>query len=1189
MVDVKELIEKSGIACFSADKHAINQDARLIEPKSILIVEDELILAEVLKITLYSLGYRVTGIAALGDKAIEMVSETVPDLILMDINLRKGEPSGIETAQRILTRFSIPIIFLSGYDEPTIAKQAMNTPFYGYLRKPVNNRDLQIAIELALVKHKKDMQLKSAYVERDRCSAGGTADLEALNKALLVSERRYHGIFDRSQDGIIVQDADGIILEADEEMAKRLEIPQNALPGRSPAEFVTTDNASAISPHTATLLNGQPKVFETPYVSGSGKMTPAEEHEHYIPWNDGQAVISISRDITERTQAEEERDLKNFAVELSIAGIAIADISGNLTYVNPAFLSMWGYSDRKEVLGRSVGSFWQAPVEAQQVVDALEVRGTWFGEMTGQRKDGTLMRIQLSACMIRNAYGASVGMMGSFLDVTDHKRVEEALKKSDETIKDTGKMANVGGWELDLSTKEISWTEEVGLIHRVEPEYKPKLDEALQFYAPESRGAVEAAIQKAAETGEPFDLESLFIPLGSIHTIWVRSVGRAIYRNGKIVKLAGTFQNIDKYKRIEEALRESNEYLRNLLNNANVPIIIWDPDLRITGFNHAFERLTGCMADKVLGKRIDCLFPGETHERSMTYIGQAMKGEQWETIEIPILRKDGDVRILLWNSANIFNSDQKIIATIAQGIDITYRKQVEEALRESNEYLRNLLNNANVPIIIWDQDFRITGFNHAFERLTGCMAGKVLGKQIDCLFPGETHERSMAHIRQARMGEQWETIEIPILRKDGDVRIVIWNSANIFNSDQKIIATIAQGIDITYRKQVEEALQESETRYRNILEDQTEFICRFLPDERLTFVNESFCTYFGLNRDECIGKRHPVSIPQGDAQKMKNHLAALTPENPVAFITHRICMPSGEVRWHRWSDRAIFDRKGTVIEYQSVGRDITDLKAIETELKNSRESLEKLVVARTVDLTSITEQLRMEIYERKLIEEELIVASNEKDLLLREIHHRVKNNLQLVSSLLDMTKMRTRDPELNTTLTDVMLKIQTMALIHTRLYESKRFDMVDMSRQIQDQMASLSTIYSNKNRKVTNELHCSGIYLPVDQAIPCALIFNEILSNSYKHAFRGRTQGAVVVSARKRKNHLRFIIRDDGIGIPKGFDINLANRLGLKLVRTLAQQQLKGSLTFNSDKGTEVIVEFPMKPNERDHGEDTYC
>ncbi len=127
-------------------------------------------------------------------------------------------------------------------------------------------------------------------------------------------------------------------------------------------------------------------------------------------------------------------------------------------------------------------------------------------------------------------------------------------------------------------------------------------------------------------------------------------------------------------------LRETRDYLDNLLNYANAPIIVWDPELRITRFNHAFQSLTGYEESEVLGKRLDILFPEETREQSLAHIGRTAAGERWEVVEIPVRRTDGVVRTVLWNSANIRASDGvTTVATIAQGQDITERKQAEES------------------------------------------------------------------------------------------------------------------------------------------------------------------------------------------------------------------------------------------------------------------------------------------------------------------------------------------------------------------------------------------------------------------------------------------------------------------------------------------------------------------------------
>jgi len=143
-------------------------------------------------------------------------------------------------------------------------------------------------------------------------------------------------------------------------------------------------------------------------------------------------------------------------------------------------------------------------------------------------------------------------------------------------------------------------------------------------------------------------------------------------------------------------------------------------------------------------------------------------------------------------------------------MELTQRRQAEEAFREANAYLENLINHANAPIIVWDPDYKIIRFNRAFERLTGYMADEVIGKSLEILFPDDQREESMVLIRRTSSGERWEVVEIAIAHVNGTVRTVLWNSATLFSEDGlTVVATIAQGQDITARKQAEEALLKS--------------------------------------------------------------------------------------------------------------------------------------------------------------------------------------------------------------------------------------------------------------------------------------------------------------------------------------------------------------------------------------------
>jgi len=223
---------------------------------------------------------------------------------------------------------------------------------------------------------------------------------------------------------------------------------------------------------------------------------------------------------------------------------------------------------------------------------------------------------------------------------------------------------------------------------------------------------------------------------------------------------------------------------------------------------------------------------------------------------------------------------------------------------------------------------------------------------------------------------------------------------------------------------------------------------------------------------------------------------------------------------------------------------------------------------------SVVEVLH-DVTERKRAEEQIKASLKEKEELLGEIHHRVKNNLQIISSLLDLSSMRTRNQEEIDLFTDARAKIHTMALIHSQLYRSTRFDQIDMESHIRELADYLSQIYAS--RLITPVIECSGVYLSLTQAIPCALVLNELISNAYKHAFKAEQKGTIEISMQRSVEDTIFIrVKDDGTGIPNEVDIYKTDTLGLKLVRNLIQQQLKGKIQVERNKGTEFIIEFKI-------------
>ena len=157
--------------------------------------------------------------------------------------------------------------------------------------------------------------------------------------------------------------------------------------------------------------------------------------------------------------------------------------------------------------------------------------------------------------------------------------------------------------------------------------------------------------------------------------------------------------------------------------------------------------------------------------------------------------------------------------------DITEIKKAEEESRQAHDCTENIFNYSNVPIIFWNKELKIIRFNHAFEHLTGYTANEVIGQRLSMLFPEANRDTLLNEIENTLKGKHWDTVEIPILCKDGDIRVVLWNSANIYAEDgTTLLSTIAQGVDITKLKNKEEELKESEQRFRRIFEEVTDGI-----------------------------------------------------------------------------------------------------------------------------------------------------------------------------------------------------------------------------------------------------------------------------------------------------------------------------------------------------------------------------
>ncbi len=263
-------------------------------------------------------------------------------------------------------------------------------------------------------------------------------------------------------------------------------------------------------------------------------------------------------------------------------------------------------------------------------------------------------------------------------------------------------------------------------------------------------------------------------------------------------------------RRSEDTIHELAGFQESIINNARVWLTVLDQKGTILLWNRAAEEISGydsseVCADNGIWKR---LYPKREYRRAITATIQGILDtkEYFQHFETTVLTKNGDERIISWNTNRIPHKKDTTPAFVAIGVDITDKKRAEASLCEANKNLEDLISIANVPIIVWDPDLRITRLNHSCELLIGRSADEVLGKSLELLFPPDQADCSLHMLRKTLEGVRWETVAIDIRHKNGTIRNVLWNSATLYtkNGTDYPVATIAQGRDITDIRRVEQ-------------------------------------------------------------------------------------------------------------------------------------------------------------------------------------------------------------------------------------------------------------------------------------------------------------------------------------------------------------------------------------------------
>ncbi|MBF0466094.1 MAG: PAS domain S-box protein [Nitrospirae bacterium] len=334
-----------------------------------------------------------------------------------------------------------------------------------------------------------------------------------------------------------------------------------------------------------------------------------------------------------------------------------------------------------------------------------------------------------------------------------------------------------------------------------------------------------------------------------------------------------------------------------------------------------------------------------------------------------------------------------------------------------------------------------------------------------------------------------------------------------------------------------------------------------------------------VTTNSALAQVHGLNISDLTEKKARDVLPCLSHIKSMDefknYSAERLCKnnASGKDMYVKIESEIVLDDDKSPIAVIITFEDITNSKNMQLQICQYNEHLESLVKERTQTLSETNKQLRDEIVKRTEMEEQ--IRGNVKDLnmLLKEVHHRVKNNLQIIVSLLSLQSATISDPLLHDIFKDSETRIRAMALIHEKLYESTDMSTLDFGEYLHSLASELLSSYSLRHGGIELKTDIGVHSLDIDIAIPCGLVINEFITNSLKYAFPGNSGGQIKVSFhRGQDDKLYLTLSDNGVGLSKDIDIKKVKSLGLQLIHDLIVRKLKGTIEINTDGGTEFKI-----------------
>ena len=583
-------------------------------------------------------------------------------------------------------------------------------------------------------------------------------------------------------------------------------------------------------------------------------------------------------------------------------------------------------------------------------------------------------------------------------------------------------------------------------------------------------------------------------------------------------------------RRSEKLLREKEQQLRIITDN--IPAMIsytGAEDLVYRSVNQTLVDNFGMPAEQIIGRQIKEIIGEEEFNRVLPYIERVRNGERVEYESIASIH--GEARWYHINYIPEINNDGEVTNIIALAFDSTDRKRAEVELFVKENRFRSVVEKSLVGIAIVNDSAQYIYVNEEFCRIAGYAENEILGRNFTFLLTEESMQLVYERNVLLQHGEEAPShYEFSFLQKNGAKRIGELRNAVYPDLSGKMNSLI-QVIDITERKEVEDTLKNAEELYRNIfMNAQAGLFMTDIKTGRILDANDCMVRFLGLkDRAELLSKPFNIADRYVDINDRQRLISLLKKHGRLSNFEARFRRNNGSIIWLRFAAR-IVESKGWI---EIVSDDIT---------------------------------------ERKQADEKIKILLSEKELILREVHHRIKNNMNTINSILTLHADTMKDPLAISALEEAGGRVHSMMVLYDKLYQSPDFKEISVRNYIPSLVDEIIDNFPGSGF-IRVEKKIDDFILDVKRLQPLGIIINELFTNIVKHAMRDRNDLLITMSVLLVDGYVVIEINDDGIGIPESVDFETTAGFGLQLVKMLTEQ-IDGNIRIEREKGTGFILKF---------------